>query len=1004
MVTLKKVSADTLVVGGGISGMQAALDMAEMGLKVILVEKSPSIGGHMAQLDKTFPTNDCSMCILSPKMVACGRDPHITILTLTEVLEVSGKPGRYTALLREAPRKVDPRKCLGCGACAKACPIERPGTFNEGLAPSKAIDRPFPQAYPNAYAIDETACIQCGKCVKACPAGAIDLSASEIFTQLKTSGIIWAGGYHLGNIDALSQYGYRRYKDVITSLEMERLLSSSGPTGGKLLVPSTGKEPARIAFLQCVGSRDVRFGRPYCSSICCTYAIKEAVLAKEHCSQPVETKIFYMDIRTQGKGFERYYMRAQETGVIFTRSRVVRVKGNGEGLVVTYSPETGGVREEPFDMVVLAVGIVPHAALPLKSTLPTPDSYGFLRRSPEETLTAKGGEPVGPTACPRDIPESVISASGGALRAAILTKPRKARTAPATPQFTERNIMGEVPRIGVFVCHCGTNIASVVAVQEVRDFARSLPNVVYATDLLYACSEDSQATIQKMIDKHALNRVIVASCSPRTHAPLFQETIHQKGLNPALFEMANIRDQCSWVHGDAPEAATAKAKELVAMAVAKVRTHKPLTPQSLGVTHRALVIGGGLAGMTAALGIARQGFGVTLVEQKDQLGGMALRHREFWDGRPVPPFLSALDAAVRGNEQITTRTGARIKEISGYKGNFTATISSQEGEEYDETFGTVLIATGAEEWTPEGLYGYGEDNRILTQMALTDMLMEAPEKLKKLRRIVMIQCVGSRTKERPYCSRVCCTQAIQNALALHQAAPEAQIYIAYRDVRTYGLREDLYRTARDKGILFVRYEPDRPPEVRVPKDPDITHPIGVRLFDPILETTFEIPAQLVVLAAAMVPNATNRTLARMTKVSLDPDGFFLEAHAKLRPVDCAMEGIFLAGTAQGPKDMEESMEQATAAAARACGILSKQALEGEAAVAEVDASRCAGCGLCEMVCPFHAISIDVTKQVSVVNAALCKGCGACVASCRNGALHLPNTDDLQVVEMLKALG
>ena len=1002
MARLKQATADFLVVGGGISGMQAALDLAEMGFRVTLAEKTPSIGGHMAQLDKTFPTNDCSMCILSPKMVACGRNPLISILTLTEVLEVTGKPGRYHALLRVAPRKVDPRKCLGCGACAKVCPTERPSAFNQGLIKARAIDRPFPQAYPNAYAIDESACIRCGKCVEACPAKAIDLDAPEEFINLRAGGIIWSGGYRLGNIDALTQYGYRRDEDVITSLEMERLLSSSGPTGGKLLVPSTGEEPERVAFLQCVGSRDVRFGRPYCSSVCCTYSIKEAILAKEHCGRPVETKIFYMDIRTQGKGFERYYMRAQEEGVSFVRSRVVSVTRKGSGLVVTYSPEAGGVREETFDLVVLAVGLVPNTVPSLKAALPEPGPYGFLRQSGEAFLEESGGVPIGATACPRDIPESVVSASGGALRVSGHMKPRQAKAPSASPQFTERDVSGEVPRIGVFVCHCGTNIASVVAVKEVKEFARTLPNVVYAGELLYACSEDSQATIQKMVDKHALNRVIVASCSPRTHAPLFQETIHQKGLNPALFEMANIRDQCSWVHGDTPEAATAKAKELVAMAVAKVRTHRPLTPQTLTVTHKALVIGGGVAGMTAALGIARRGFGVTLIEQSDTLGGMALRLPQFWDGRPVAPFLDALKAAVRKNDRISVMTATRVTDISGYKGHFEVTL--QNGKEVKETVGAIVLATGAREWRPEGQYGFGQDERILTQMDLSARLRENPERFKTLRRVVMIQCVGSRTEERPYCSRVCCTQAIQNALALREAAPEAQIIVAYRDVRTYGLREDLYRAAREKGVLFVRYTPERPPEVRVPEDRDITRPIPVRLFDPVLETTFEIPAERVVLAAAMIPQEGNPAIARMAKVSLDPDGFFLEAHAKLRPVDCAMEGIFLAGTAQGPKDLEESMEQALAAASRACGILAKQALEGESSIAEVDTARCAGCGLCEMVCPFHAIEIDVTKQVSVVNAALCKGCGACVASCRNGALHLPNTDDLQVVEMLKALG
>ena len=1002
MVRMRRHAADFLVVGGGISGMQAALDMAEMGLKVVLAEATPSIGGHMAQLDKTFPTNDCSLCILSPKMVACGRDPMIDIRTLTEVLEVKGKPGRYEVLLREAPRKVDPKKCLGCGACAKACPTERPGVFNEGLAPAKAIDRPFPQAYPNAYAIDEASCTRCGKCVEACPAGAIDLDAEEAFLHLKVSGIVWAGGYRLGGIDALSQYGYRRFEDVITSLEMERLLSSSGPTGGRLLVPSTGKEPERIAFLQCVGSRDVRFGRPYCSSVCCTYAIKEALLAKEHCQGPVATRVFYMDIRTQGKGFERYYMRAEREGVEFIRSRVVRVEREGARLVLTYSPETGGVREEAFDLVVLSVGMVPEANPPVETVFSHHGPYGYFRRSPDHILEASGCHAVGAAACPRDIPESVVSASGAALQVAPLARPKKSPKVPPPVQWGERDTAGAPPRVGVFVCHCGTNIASVVAVKEVKDFAKTLPNVVYAGELLYACSEDSQATIQKMIDKHALNRVIVASCSPRTHAPLFQDPIHQKGLNPALFEMANIRDQCSWVHGDAPDKATEKAKELVAMAVAKVRTHRPLTPQTLEVNHRALVIGGGLAGMSAALGIARKGFGVTLVERSDRLGGLATRHREFWDGRPVAPFLRALEAAVRGNDRVTVKTGTRLADLTGYKGNFEAAFQGSDGEER-ETFGAVILATGAEEWEPKGMYGFGQDERVLTQTALTELLERAPERLQRLRRIVMIQCVGSRTEERPYCSRVCCTHAVQNALVLRRIAPEAQIVIAYRDVRTYGLREDLYRAAREQGVLFVRYDPERPPEVTVPEDKAVTRPIPVRLYDPILETTFEIPAQMVVLAAAMVPPETNKALARMAKVTLDPDGFFLEAHAKLRPVDCAMEGIFLAGTAQGPKDMEETIEQAFAAAARACGILSKQALEGEAAVAEVDEARCAGCGLCEWVCPFHAISIDDKKRVSTVNAALCKGCGACVASCRNGALHLPNTDDAQMVDMLKAL-
>ena len=1002
MPKLKSKTAGALVVGGGISGMQAALDLAETGVRVIVVEKTPSLGGHMAQLDKTFPTNDCSMCILSPKMVACGRDSLIEFLSLSEVVEISGKPGRYTVLVRVAPRKVDPRKCLSCGACVKACPVTRAGVFDQGLSETAAIYRPFPQAYPNAYAIDEAACIQCGKCVEACPAGAIDLKETEQFLRLTAGAIVWAGGYRPGAIDALTLYGYRQYRDVITSLEMERLLSSSGPTGGKLLVPSTGKEPEKIAFIQCVGSRDVRFGKPYCSSVCCTYSIKEALLSREHCAGPVETKIFYMDIRTQGKGFERYYMRAEKEGVAFERSRIVGVVKQGGRLQITYSPETGGVRREPFDLVVLAVGLVPETATEIFPPGELAhDAYGFLKES------SGGVFPVGASAMPRDIPESVVSASAAAARAAIQARSRGMRGERKQGAVTEKNISGEPARVGVFVCHCGTNIASVVDVHAVKDAAKGLPSVAYAGELLYACSEDSQKAIQEKVAKHHLNRVVVASCSPRTHAVLFQETIHQEGLNPALFEMANIRDQCSWVHGETPELATAKAEELVRMAVSKVRTHRPLTPQTLEVTHRALVIGGGIAGMSAALGIARQGYGVTLVEKSERLGGIARTLREFWDGRPVPPFLSSLTETVGKHPAIEVRTETQVTEIKGYKGRFDVAMQcGNTGTPRHETCGAIILATGAREWAPDGLYGYGQDNRIVTQLELNGLFETAPESIKKLRRVVMIQCVGSRTEERPYCSRVCCTQAIQNALRLKEQAPDAQVIVAYRDVRTYGLREDLYLRTRDRGIIFVRYDPENAPDVRVPEDTGITQLPVVRLRDPILERTFEIPADMVVLAAAMIPGESNRELAQMAKVSLDPDGFFLEAHVKLRPVDCAMEGIFLAGTAQGPKDLEESIEQAYAAASRACGLLSKEVIEGEASVAEVEESRCAGCGLCEAVCPFHAIEIDVTKpkRVSAVNAALCKGCGACVASCRNGAIHLPNTDDVQVVEMLRAMG
>ena len=996
-----------MIVGGGVAGVQAALDLTELGYRVYLLEKSASIGGVMARLDKTFPTNDCSLCILAPKLVEAGRDANITILTNSELVSLEGEAGSFRAKVRQKPRFIDEEICTGCGQCTLYCPRVIGDEYNENLDITRAAHIDYPQAVPTSYYIDPSACLMlnyetCGLCLNVCPKNAICFDQEERLLDLNVGAVILAPGVGRLHPEFLERYGWGEFEDVVTSFEFERLMCASGPTGGEIVRISDSKHPKRIAFIQCIGSRDEASGNGYCSSVCCMYAIKEATMAREH-DPEVEIVLFYMDVRTHGKGFDAARRRAiaeNDLKIIYARPpRVEEVNGR---LWLTYVTEDGKHHREWFDMVVLSVGLeAPETAKDLaKAAGIKLNHYDFAETSfysPLET-TRKGVFVIGAFQGPKDIPDSVTQASGAAgLCSALLREVRgKEVSHPEYPP--ERDVSREEPRIGVFVCHCGINIGGVVNVPEVRDYAAKLPHVVYATDNLYTCSQDSQRLIVEKIHEYRLNRVVVAACTPRTHEPLFQETLRQAGLNRSLFEMANIRDQCSWVHMHEPEAATEKAKDLVRMAVAKAARLTPLPERTLEVTPRALVIGGGVAGMSAALTIAEQGFECYLVEKRNQLGGNALKLTRDRLGNDPRERVKELIAQVSNHPRIKVFTSARIEDISGYVGNFTTTLETPSGKE-TLTHGVVILATGGRPYQPKK-YLYGQSEKVVTQLELESLLDEKPHLFKDISHVVMIQCVGSRGDDLSYCSRVCCAQAVKNALRLKQLNPNMSIWVFYRDLRTYGFFEDDYREARRQGVIFIRYSRDDPPQVEETKGSLI-----VRAKDKLLGEEIKIPTDLLVLSTGIVPEEV-QGIARLLKVPLTEEGFFLEAHVKLRPVDLAVDGVYVCGLAHSPRTIEESIAQAQAAAGRAAQPLAKGKIVPEPTVAFVNPDLCIGCGVCEAFCPYKAARMvkKGKRRKAEILAASCKGCGICASRCPAMAIDMGRFTAMGIQAQIIAFG
>jgi heterodisulfide reductase subunit A-like polyferredoxin len=852
-----------------------------------------------------------------------------------------------------------------------------------------------------ARCLDCAGCSECRLCETTCQAKAIQHGQTEEVVDLTVGAVVIAPGFDLSDHTLRAEYGFGQYPNVVSSLQFERVLSASGPYQGHVQRPSDGKEPKRIASIQCVGSREDQ--AQYCSSVCCMYAVKHALMTKEHLPG-IDYTVFFMDLRAYGKGFDAYYQRAQQEGVRFVRARPATVEETGEdrNLRIKYLDEQGEFKAEEFDLVVLSCGMRPAAgAVEVAQRLGLErDGDGYCLTHPLAPLdTNRPGVFVcGAFSEPKDIPETVMQASGAAARAMGLLAEARGTMVEPKHYPPERDVAGQEPRIGVFVCHCGRNIGGVVNVPEVVEYARSLPNVAYAEDNLYTCSTDSQAKIRKAIEEHGLNRVVVASCTPRTHEPLFRDTLREAGLNQYLFEMANIRDQCSWVHMHEPEKATQKSKALVRMAVAKARLIEPLPERTLPLNHDALVIGGGVAGMTAALALADQGFRVHLVERDAEFGGHARHVRYLHDGQDPQKFLTETIQRTREHPRITTHLGARVAAIDGFVGNFKTRLT-KDGATEEVEHGVVIVATGAEIYKPAD-YLYGQNDRVVTQVEFEQKLAAGGVAADTA---VMIQCVGSRDDEHAYCSRICCGHAVRNALRLKELRPQANVFVLYRDVRTYGFSEEYYRQAREKGVRFIRYEPERKPAVSATDGG-----LRVEAWDPILERTLAIDADLVVLSAGIVARPDGQELAQMLKVPLNQDRFFLEAHLKLRPVDFATEGVFLCGLAHSPKGLHETIAQATAAASRAATILAKDSLVPESAISEVIDENCDGCAYCIDPCPYHALTLleymrgGAIKKTVETNDALCKGCGVCQATCPKDGILVQHYKLDQIAAVVEA--
>jgi heterodisulfide reductase subunit A2 len=920
------------------------------------------------------------------------------------LLSIAGDVGHFSAKVQRLPRYVDEDLCTACGTCINYCPVPIADSYNEGLCSTKALHIDYQQAIPAAFYVDEKACRfltkkECRQCERACSAKAIDLTQLPQDLDLNVGAVILAPGFGHISKEVLARYGYGKSADVITGVEFERLTSASGPTMGEIVRPSDGAHPKKIAFLQCIGSRDLPSGNGYCSSVCCMYAIKEALVAKDH-DADLDIAIFYMDMRTQGKEFDYARLRAKEKGIRFVRSRFGKIQARDKGLEIKYVSEDGKHLKEAFDMLVLPEGLEsPEDAGSLaKAARIDLDHYDFCKTHPFGPLeTSRPGIFVaGAFQGPKDVPDSVTDASGAAALAAEALSPAR-NTNIEVKTYPVEIAIEEEPRIGVFVCFCGSNIGSVVDVRDVASYAATLDNVVFTDTNLYSCAQNTQELISAKIKENRLNRVVVAACTPRTHEPLFQETLKNASLNRSLFEMANIRDHCSWVHAMAPKEATEKSKDLVRMAVAKARLIQPLPEQSVPVEPKAMVIGAGISGMTAALSIAEQGFECFLVERSSDLGGNLKKVRFTLSGDDPGDLLNDIKAKVMSNDLIQVYTDAVVEEVSGYIGNFRTTLRIGERRETLQ-HGVIVMATGGEPYKPKQ-YLYAQSKQVITQLELEERLTD-PSWTENVKDVVMIQCVGSRGEDLAYCSKICCGQAVKNALEVLKHNPSANITILFRDMRTYGLMEDAYSAAREKGVNFVHFEKKSPPRVREEEGR-----VRIDFYDRLLGENVSLHPDLLILSVGVVPSGVE-DLAKILKVPVTGDGFFLEAHPKLRPVEFSVDGIYPCGMAHSPKPISESVAQAKAAACKACIPLAKGHVSVSAIVSSVHQASCIGCGICETLCPYAAIrTIKVGKKKKAETiAASCKGCGICASHCPTMAISMGGFSNEQIMAQIRAYG
>ncbi len=959
-------------------------------------------------------------------MMDAGRHPLIELHTLSELIGLDGSAGAFQAQVREMPRYVDPDLCVACGLCSETCPAVRPNPYDVGLKAVKAIDRPFPQAVPAAYHIDKEAClnddfIYCERCAKACEPKAINYDDLPRDVTLEVGAVVVATGFDELDPRELLAFGYGRAPNVLTGLEFERLLNATGPTKGRVLRPSDHEVPRRIVFVQCVGSRG-EGGRSYCSRYCCLNSVKAAHLAHEHESGIDECTLLYTDMRAAGRGFDAFVERSLDRDDIsYLRGRPAKVQEDAASGDLTLWVEdfrSGRPQQITASMVVLSTAALPARGTPeLAGILGVDlDDQGFFRRrdierAPAET-TREGVFVAGSAGSPAIIPECVAQASAAATEAAVHVLDFRQTVKKTEPE--EKVDLSGPPRVGVFVCHCGANIAGVVDVSYLAAEAAKEAHVVYTDDQTFACADISQRAIEDAIREHKLNRVVVAACTPRTHEPVFREVLARTGLNPYLFEMVNIRDQCTWVHAHVPHEAQLRARDQVRMAIARAALLEPLEPVKVDVNRRAVVVGGGLAGLRAAIDLDAHGYEVCLVERSDVLGGFL-----------APPGLKTLYGSGAAGEEKLDRLQKELKKskvqvklqtevagVDGFVGNFTVDLAARDGKGEPERLeaGTIVLATGAKVFQPTGQFGYGTKNNVLTNLELEHRFSDPKDKLfgeggTPPKSAVFIQCVGSRCDcegGNPGCSRYCCPTTVKQATALAKLGTRVTVF--YRDMRTVSPgAEELYRQARGAGVLFIRTPDAADPEVTGTK----TKAKSVVAQDLMLDRPVEAPAELVVLATGMVPDAeVTQRLKEILKVPIGPDGFFMERHPELGPVETVVDGVFVCGSTVGAKAISDSLSEAAAAAGKAGQVMARSSLELEPTVAEVDPWRCRGCGTCVEICEFNAPSLqdgELGVPTASINKASCKGCGTCVAWCPSGAITARHFTDDQIDAMMETM-
>jgi heterodisulfide reductase subunit A-like polyferredoxin len=1322
----EKVGA-VMVCGAGIAGIQASLDLAGSGFKVYLLDSTAAIGGRMAHLDKTFPTGDCAICILSPKLVECARNRNIEIITAADIHDISGHAGRFKVKVRQHPRYIDIKKCDACGDCAEACPVNLSNDFDGGLGARKAIFQPYPQAIPNAFAISKAdgqapctaSCpagvnvqgalsllaagklteayelvrrrspfpASCGRicrhfCQSSCNRKSIDEAVAfgnierfigdyvqshpELYppyssaTSLSDGKVAVIGGGPAGltaaadlalmgygvtlfeakpQLGGMLRYGIPGYRLPKETLEKEiqsivdlgvdvktntliakpkNLLMPNVPSNGssasaekfhavftatgawmghKLDIPGEDAQGVWDALdflckansgetleigpnVLVIGSSDpaidaarsaLRLPGVTSVSLACIESRAEMPAGPDQIAQALDEGVIFHNglgptrIEAQRdqvssvlfractsvfdnyRGYRRYnplfddarisalksdtvivavgrgvdaaplelnmrpggriltdddtlatsvkgifaggdavlgpasvvhaiaqghkaaeaidaYLREAANIRITDGAQILSSKpGHSNAAKYAPNPRPDAPRQDSVRMPQRAVarrlldmsetdlgysreqalieaqrclscglcsgcmqcvkacsaGAILHDQLPAEmeievgSIIFAPENevaYAHTKRSlplagaSPGIYVARASEERGASQErggfqePKDIPESV--AQGSAAAACAMEQLSSVRGTMIEQQKYpwERDVADEPPRIGVFVCHCGHNISSVVDVDGIAKKVAKMPNVHHAEACMYTCSDANQQRIRSVIREHRLNRLVVASCSSRTHEALFQETLRESGLNPFLFTMTNIRDQCSWVHRNDPAAATAKAADLVSMAVARARHLKQLPLYELPVTASALILGGGLAGMTAAQIIAGQGFKVHLVERKAFLGGLLRNVRATLENDDVQKYLQQLIDKTQSNPKISVYLNADLIKISGQVGNF-ASVLNVAGKEIPVEHGVVIVATGGQE-RPTEKFLHGRNPQVVTQSRLEAML--ADESLfpglgnKENPSIVMIQCVESRDGKNPYCSRVCCAEAVKNALEIKRRWPLSNLVIINRDIQTYGFREVFYQKAIEQGVQFVRYSDNLGPEVM-----EENGRLAIKVQD-CFGRDFVFNPDLLVLSTGISPAIGNPNLSKMLRSALTADGFFSEAHSKLRPVDLANEGEFLCGVAHSPRFMDETIVQAQAAAGRASTILSKAQLEIMGQIALVNPSECVACATCIKICPYGAPTINELKKAEI-QSAKCMGCGSCVAACPAKAITLEYQEGETMVAMLNEL-